>query len=659
MTTQTSNPPATTTKWTPRDLIAWSRAERVLRETERRRFGRGTWAVVEDDALFEKIGERVVRIYDVTNSSSVAVCRGTDVRQPPQLFDVGTSKLKACPAFGDPVSGDPVSVGTTSTGVAVLPITTASTKGVVAAFTPNWRHDDQPEVVMLEGPFSPPTSRPKPETTPPAFSAFTSADSAGGSFVRYVHADGTVGPDLTAAMFCEIASSVDPCRPRNENGQTILDNHPRKAVLNGQITFDKYPRESVLCDFAGGATLWIWRDCLVANLTNMFWSMSPTVVCGRHPETAKIFRVNDPVRDARAALADATAALAAIQALNPAPPQQAALSAAAGDKHVTDIISDLYAADRPRRDDIYVLDEDYHDRLELVAKRLREEWTQGQRDVVDLDNVLEDLLTEFPSPGAYVVRSVGEAELPDGKPIYICKAQPVGFKNGERMSLVVGLLRHVSGTGTAIARRGEDEAGLARVGGAVARATKEVGGRALGAVKDVAVGAKDFAVETVTRKGTAIVREVAQDTAVGSANMIRRGIGAAAEEMLGKEKGSIAESPMFRHGFDFASVGALRVGGSWLSKVAPGLARSLSAGADTLEEGLDKEQARAVVETAKPLAAAGFRALAQAAVSKFMPALAAPQPAPAIPETTPEPAPAKPRARRKPATKKTTDESKT
>ena len=37
MTTQTSNPPATTTKWTPRDLIAWSRAEWVLREQERRR----------------------------------------------------------------------------------------------------------------------------------------------------------------------------------------------------------------------------------------------------------------------------------------------------------------------------------------------------------------------------------------------------------------------------------------------------------------------------------------------------------------------------------------------------------------------------------------------------------------------------------------------
>lgn len=626
-------------KWSPSDLIAWSRTERVRRESAARTLKPGSWAVLVDDADEKGIGERVVLVCKRAGNDAQV----QRIVAPGSSSTVSASKLKPVPALGDLVETD------AGVGVAVFPLLSAA--GSIAAFVPRWGADGQPDVVEVSVPRPPPTRRPPPPTeTHVHVNQVHGVEASDGYFVRYENGDGTVGPCLTAETFAELSASVDPCLPRSQN-------HNRSVLILD--TWSVPVRNAVLCDFAGGATLWIWTDCLTKNnvgggKTVVEWQLSPT--WGHHPATEKIHRLGDGAAKAALIAATANHQLAdhgPLASLNP-PVNQAALSAA-GDDMPENLIPILCAAERPRRDDIYILEEDYHDRLELAAKQIRDEWTQTDRDRVDLDDALGDLLAEGTNPGGYVVRTVGETELPDGSVVHTVRAQPIGYKNGERVRLVVGLLKPASST--AVARRGEDEQGqgsLARVGGAVARATKEAGGFALGAAKDVAVGAKDFAVDAVTRKGTAIAREVAQDAAVGGAHMVRRGIGAAAEEMLGKEKGSIAEHPMFRHGFDFASVGALRVAGKALSKVAPGLAKTLSAGADTLEQGVDQQQARAVVDTVKPLASAGFMALAQAAVARVMPALAAPtQPAPAIPETTPEPSP-KPTRKRK--TKPKTEE---
>ena len=113
-----------------------------------------------------------------------------------------------------------------------------------------------------------------------------------------------------------------------------------------------------------------------------------------------------------------------------------------------------------------------------------------------------------------------------------------------------------------------------------------------------------------------------------------------------------ATNAVLAQGFDMLSIGAGKFFARALAKHAPGTAQLIDAATASLQQGIDRKQAHGVLDQVMPVVGGGLKALAQAAVTRMMPALpAAPTaalPAPAADTPPPAEAPAKPKRKRAP-----------
>ena len=189
--------------------------------------------------------------------------------------------------------------------------------------------------------------------------------------------------------------------------------------------------------------------------------------------------------------------------------------------------------------------------------------------------------------------------------------------------------------------------------GAVARVAKSVGGKALDVAKDAFVGVKDMAVDEGKRKALAFAQVASQDTLVAGHEAVRRTVLAAGAGFVGADNPqAAATNAVLAQGFDMLSIGAGKFFARALAKHAPGTAQLIDAATASLQQGIDRKQAHGVLDQVMPVVGGGFKALAQAAVTRMMPALpAAPTaalPAPAADTPPPAEAPAKPKRKRAP-----------
>ncbi len=624
------------------DLVAQGVAEGLRRVQARAALGVGAWAHVHDQKMADLIGEEVVQISAVEgNARTVVAFFNRSVTR------VEASKLRPCLA-----SGDKFKTSAGHTGI-VLDVN-ARRPGEVRAWavSPRWGTDsskpDAPEEhgtdllavnSALTGDFS---STGTHAITPRAASLDKPAHCVRGwlSPPSGADVDGIavgVGPNLPAIDFLRVAGFAEPCRVRKDaNGKIVDDN--------------VYGCRAVLCDFHGGATLWVWVAVLVEFTMIVEWKDSPSY--GHHPETHRIRKPSADVAARAAATAAATVPpkpsiepneLESLPAIESTP------ALAIEGNPMTDY--DIYklCISAPARGTILVLDETYARRLRAVVDSVKDDWGVTLADAVDEFNELITDAQHSP-PGAYEVRKSSEIELPDGKLITVSHCSQVGVVGAARRAYLCGLLQ-LAGTGQALALREPD--------GVVARVGKAAGSKAIEVARDAFHGAKDLAIEEGKRKATAFAQVATQDGLVAGYEATRRTALAAGAALMGADNPEgAATSAALAQGFDMATIAGGKLLARMLERHAPGTAKVISAATETLQDGIDRKQAKSVLDQAAPMIGGGLLALAQAGVKKFMPALAAGAPAPALPaapvESPPAPAPtvatppvaAKPRRKR-------------
>lgn len=586
---------------TPVALWDASWAESNRRRDAARRGLPGAWAVITDPEQVRTVGARHAQIVagDATN---VAVRPFYTTSQ----FAMPRSAVAECLALGDHVDVG----GQCGVVCSVVPEEQVST---ALLLTPDWGVDgsaaDAP-AITLELPAGDVSRRSLgARTDAQVVNTSPTLESANGLFVRGVRfgrdGDWAVGPSLSLERFNRVAALAEPCMPRRDGtGKVIVENF--LSSMNGND-------DAILCDFLGGATLWIWKSVLVDNLIlKIPWWDSPSH--GHHPALAKIFRSSTE----RAALANAahtlTPALAFGSGSVPAlPPTE--------NSTMTHLNLDL---PHPVRGTLVVVNDKYRDHAVQLVARLR--------SLIDDEDVLADVSddldiikgsAETTIVGAYEVRACFDLEIVGHGPITLAHCRTAGASGAARHLLVLGLVMTPNQLATASPKA------LARAGQAVARGAK-------GSL----VAAKDAVVDAGKRKLETGAKVLAEGSLVSGHEAVRRGAGAAIGMLTGRDPAAVAEHPVFQQAFNEASTGGMRFAAKLIESFAPGTAKVVRGAADTLEEGIDRKQATKVLDAAAPMVGRGLQALAQAAVAKFMPALAPPAPAAALPPTPPPAAPA-------------------
>lgn len=626
----------------PGDLWQVSKSEAERRRGAARHLGEGAWATVTDPEAVKTIGARHVQVVSVVSGDATSSTRIVRPFYSTAQHSIRRDDLAECLALGDRVT-----VGSKRGIVcSVVPDEAASTALIL---TPDWgidgREADTPAITeecpaadvsgRASGPD--PTSYDIVSTTP-------TLESANGLFVRgarqnYSGAPNSVGPSLNFGEFTTVAAFAEPCQPRRDAaGKVVVESFP--APPDGSD-------DAVLCDFLGGATLWIWKSVLVDNnILKIPWWDSPSH--GRHPALEKIYRPSQALsltaaqraalaNDRHAPFLELPAAPVATVATLPAETQTQTMNAK---------LFDLF---HPQRGTLVVVNDKYRDHAVQLVSHLR-----GILDEDTLSDVADDLSVinsdaDTTLVGAYEVRECFNLDLgvKDGD-LTLARCRAAGTSGRARHTLVLGFLTVPNQLATM-----EQPRALARAGQAVARGAK-------GSL----VAAKDAVVDAGKRKLSTGAKVLAEDSLVSGHEAVRRKAGAAIGMLTGRDP---ADNPLFQQAFNEASTGGMRFAAGLIERFAPGTAKVVRGAADTLEVGIDRKQATKVFDAAAPMAGRGLQALAQAAVNKFLPALAAPAtagaltpgPASAAPTSSPsdedddgeDVAPPKPRRRKPRATK--------
>ena len=593
----------------PGDLWQASKSEVERRRVAARNVLKDAWATVTDPEVVKMIGARHVQVVsdDGTPSTGASLVTVRPFYSTAQHV-VRRLQLAECLALGDRVTvGDKRGVV-----CSVVPDEAASTAMIL---TPDWgiegREADQPAITeecpaadvsgLVSGPD--PTSYDVVCTTP-------TLESANGLFVRGARkelpgAPNSVGPHLNFGEFTTVAAFAEPCQPRRDAaGKLVIEDFTSPMVGSD---------DAVLCDFLGGATLWIWRSVLVDNnILKIPWWDSPSH--GRHPALEKIYRPSQVLSltaAQRAALAnDRHAPSLAL------PPITGTVALPASTE--SPMNAKLFDLFHPQRGTLVVVNDKYRDHAVQLVSHLH--------NIVDEDTLFDvaDDLSVINSDadttlvGAYEVRECFNLDLgvKDGD-LTLARCRLAGTSGRARHTLVLGFLQVPNQLATL-----EQPRALARAGQAVARGAK-------GSL----VAAKDAVVDAGKRKLGTGAKVLAEGSLVSGHEAVRRGAGAAIGMLTGRDPATVADNPLFQQAFNEASTGGMRFAAGLIERFAPGTAKVVRGAADSLEEGIDRKQATKVLDAAAPMVGRGLQALAQAAVSRFMPALAAPAAAPALPAT--------------------------
>jgi len=609
------------------DLIALALAEKLRRRQVRTALGIGAWAVIADPVLVDQIGEAIVRITEVRGSSRVvtAFFNGSSAM-------VLVDKLKPCLASGDIAAKG----GHKYVVLDLYPRRVGHDSELAWGMSPQWgihgAASDEPHVdeIDVRDVASETTAEPRMPSINPHVFADHAAYVVRGYALPGVAIGSVwpVGPGLSITDFAHVASCAEPCRTRkNATGRTV-DDH-----VEG--------RRAILCDFLGGATLWIWAENLVQCLHTVQWDDSPSA--SHHPETTRICMPSSQVAAAAAAV-DTKPAVPETPEL-PAAPITPVLALTEIDMSTTDkIIRNITSGPKLARGTIVIIDAEYAAAMEEGVGALRMRFSDNALDSTDARDAIDSIRLEEPPVGAYEVRRSDVIELPDGSTFVRVTCVQAGSSDGERYEFISALVRVAAGGALAVP---------ASTDGAVARVAKTVGGKALDVAKDAFVGAKDMVVDEAQRKALALAQVASQDTLVAGHAMVRRTVLAAGAGLVGADNPqAAATNAVLAQGFDMMSIGAGKLLARVLAKHAPGTAKMIDAATDSLQQGIDQKQAHDVLDQVMPVVGGGLKALAQAAVVRMMPALPAAPTAPvaALPITTPTPVetPAKPKRKRTP-----------
>ena len=629
------------------DLIALALAEKLRRRQARSMLGVGAWAAVVDPALADQIGEDVVRVTEIRGSSRTvaAFFNGSSTIVP-------SDKLKPTLASGDVMA----KAGHKYVVLDLYPRRTGHDHELAWGMSPRWgihgAGNDEPHVVELD--VRDVAAEAEVDSHASVVSAREFTDHAAHvvrgavGYPPESRLPPTIGPDLSVPDFSHVASCAEPCRVRKDAAGRIIDDH-----VAG--------RRAILCDFLGGATLWIWAEVLVQCPHTVQWDDSPSA--GRHPETAKILApseralpdaVKTPPADAPALPAStAAAALPASLVTDPAP--TSALGAGLYTPPPLEIdmntnakiIHNLTSSPKLARGTIVIIDEGYRGRAEEAISALRTRFSETDLESTDALEDIETIHNDIGEalPGAYEVRRSDDVELPDGSTFAKVTCVSAGGSSHDRHDFIAALVRVAAGGALALP---------ASTDGAVARVAKSVGGKALDVAKDAFVGVKDMAVDEGKRKALAFAQVASQDTLVAGHEAVRRTVLAAGAGFMGADNPqAAATNAALAQGFDMLSIGAGKLLARALAKHAPGTAQVIDAATASLQQGIDRKQAHGVLDQVMPVVGGGLKALAQAAVTRMMPALPAapvvalPAPAADAPPPSPE-APAKPKRKRAP-----------
>lgn len=599
------------------DLVALGVAESLRRVQARAALGVGAWAHVHDQKTADAIGEEVVQISAVEgNARAVVAFFNRSVTR------VEASKLRPCLA-----SGDKFKTSTGHTGIVLDVNARRPGEARAWAVSPRWGIDSsKPDAFeehsvdllavnsALTGDFS---SMGTHAITPRAASLDKPAHCVRGwlSPPSGADADGIavgVGPNLPAIDFLRVAGFAEPCRVRKDASGKIVDD-------------TVYGCRAVLCDFHGGATLWVWAAVLVEFTMIVEWKDSPSYK--HHPKTHRIRKPSADVAARAAAATPPPSPPIELNELEPLPALDSVPALAEGNP-MTDYDINKLCISAPARGTILVLDETYARRLRAVVDSMKDDWGVTLADAADeFGELIVD--AEHSPPGAYEVRKNAEIELPDGKLLTVSHCSQVGVAGAARRAYLCGLLQP-AGTGQALALREPD--------GVVARVSKAAGSKALEVAKDAFQGAKDLAIEEGKRKATAFAQVATQDSLVAGYEAARRTALAAGAALMGADNPEgAATSTALAQGFDMATIAGGKLLARMLERHAPGTAKIISAATETLQDGIDRKQAKSMLDQAAPMIGGGLLALAQAGVKKFMPALAAGVPTPALPVAPVEP----------------------
>ena len=596
----------------PGDLWQASKSEVERRRVAARNLLKDAWATVTDPEVVKAVGARHVQ---VVSADAVSPTTGASVVTVRPFYStvqhvVQRLQLVECLALGDCVQ-----VGSKRGIVcSVVPDEAASTALIL---TPDWgidgREADTPAITeecpaadvsgRASGPD--PTSYDIVSTTP-------TLESANGLFIRGARrgyggptVGPTVGPHVCLQEFTSVAAFAEPCQPRRDAaGKLVIEDFTSPMVGSD---------DAVLCDFLGGATLWIWSSVLVDNnILKIPWWDSPSH--GRHPALEKIYRPSQALSltaAQRAALAnDRHAPSLAL------PPITGTVALPASTE--SPMNAKLFDLFHPQRGTLVVVNDKYRDHAVQLVSHLR-----GIVDEDTLSDVADDLSVinsdaDTTLVGAYEVRECFNLDLgvKDGD-LTLVRCRAAGTSGRARHLLVLGFLQVPNQLAVQ-----EQPRALARAGQAVARGAK-------GSL----VAAKDAVVDAGKRKLGTGAKVLAEGSLVSGHEAVRRGAGAAIGMLTGRDPAAVAEHPVFQQAFNEASTGGMRFAAGLIERFAPGTAKVVRGAADTLEVGIDRKQATKVLDAAAPMVGRGLQALAQAAVNKFLPALAAPATAGALPPT--------------------------
>lgn len=615
--------PPTPARLGQQDLIALALTEKLRRRQVRASLGVGAWATITDPAVADQIGEDIVRVTEVRGSSRVvaAFFNGSSTI-------VAGDKLKACLASGDIM----VQNGHRYVVLDPYPRRTGSDHELAWGMSPQWGIDgagvDEPSIIELDvRQISAETSINGPVSliTPRVFSERDAYVVRGA--IRVDPSLSTLGPNLVVDDFSHVASCAEPCRVRKHEGR-IIDDH-----VDG--------RRVVLCDFLGGATLWIWAEVLVAltpSTHTVQWGDSPSEK--HHPETAKILApsVHAAAVDA-IEMAPPTPPPVALPPAQP-PTQPLELSMNTNDK----ILRNITSGPRLARGTIVIVDAYYSENMKEAVGALRVKFSDEALASTDALEDVDSIRLGEPPLGAYEVRRSDAVELPDGSTFAKITCVLAGNAGSGRYEFISALVRVAAGGALALSPSPD---------GAVARVAKNVGGKALDVAKDALVGVKDMAVDEGKRKALAFAQVASQDTLVSGHEAVRRTVLAAGAGFMGADNPqAAATNAALAQGFDMLSIGAGKLLARVLEKHAPGTAKMIGAATESLQHGIDQKQAHGVLDQVMPVVGGGLKALAQAAVGRMLPALPA-APAAALPAPTPTPTPEPPTAPSKPKRKRT------
>lgn len=567
----------------PRDLVLRSQRELARRATAADNLDVGSFVVIKD-ASVAKAFDETIGVVSESGSSGVQI---TSISNRSSSRTLQRSQVARCLALGDHVEWE----GSIAT---VGPVVYAS-GATVHLLADKWGAADvgitYAECGALER--KPTTARTpvsRLESTSPRVSDASESQTyfvrcrIGSAFSLYTNHE--IGPGTSAEDFCSVAATSDPCIVRAD---TIVDTPRGKAVI---------------CDFLGGATLWVWVCLLTpatSDATRPWWNLSPsykhrplTSEISLHPEI-------EPTKEP--------------QPMNAAP---------------TPTKIDQLCTPEPARNSNYLLDERYHDRLRDAVSEIRGQWRGGDLSLIE-DEI--DRLTDETDVcvGLYTIRATQRIVLPDDRIFYVAKCSQVGASDQNLYyTLAVGLLTPMSGGQLA-----QLEQGAQSSGGLMARTAKGLTSGATDIARKGFAAAKNHVRDEITRTALATYDVATEQSILGAQQATSRTMLGMLGGLLGKDPSAMADNPVMKHIADKASVGLLRLAGAALSGSMPTVSSALNTSAGTLERGLDRKHAEQVMDVVTPLALGAARLVAAPVIQRMMPALA---PAPVAPTPALEPA---------------------